>query len=90
MKTTVFVAVCTVCLMLFGTPTNAQRKAHQRFTLILDFNTCVSDPNDASIIVCQEKDGTGKPVGQIKVTYLGPRRRRRHLFYKPSLQWNLA
>jgi hypothetical protein len=72
MKTKVFVAVCTVCLILIGTPTIAQRRAHQRFTLILDFNTCVSDPNNASIIVCQEKDGTGKPSGQIKVTYLGP------------------
>jgi len=32
----------------------------------------VTDPNNANNVVCQEKDGTGKPVGQITVTYQGP------------------
>jgi len=72
MKTKVFIAVCAVCLLLFGTRTSAQRKAHQRFTLILDFNTCVTDPSNPNNIVCQEKDGAGKPVGQITVTYQSP------------------
>lgn len=71
MKTRLFLAAC---LMLLGitTTATAQRKAHQRFTLILDFNTCTSDPNNVNNLICQEKDGTGKPVGQIAVTYQGP------------------
>jgi hypothetical protein len=72
MKSKVIIAVFTVSLMLFGIPTTAQRKAHQRFTLILDFNTCATDPNNSNNIICQEKDGTGKPIGQITVTYQGP------------------
>ena len=72
MKSKVFIGVCAVCLLLLGISTAAQRKAHQRFTLILDFNTCVADPNNSNNITCQEKDGTGKPVGQITVTYQGP------------------
>lgn len=68
MKTRLFLVVC---LMLLGVTTaSAQRKAHQRFTLILDFNTCVADPNNSDILNCQEKDGTGKPVGQIAVTFI--------------------
>lgn len=67
MKTRLFLAVC---LLLLGISTaTAQRKAHQRFTLILDFSTCVGDPNNANILICQEKDGAGKPVGQIAVTF---------------------
>ena len=69
MKTRLFLAVC---LTLLGITTTAQAKTHRRFTLILDFSTCVSDPNNANKVTCQEKDGTGKPVGEITVTYLGP------------------
>src|SRR5437870_9775372 len=47
-------------------------KTHRRFTLILDFSTCASDPNNANNLIGQEKGGTGKPVGQITVTYQGP------------------
>ena len=70
MRTRFFLAVCLVLLGV--TPASAQRKAHQRFTLILDFSTCVADPNNATILNCQEKDGSGKPVGQITVTYQSP------------------
>src|SRR5215470_1330946 len=69
MKTKLFLAVCFV---LVGITTTAQAKTFRRFTLILDFSTCVSDQNNASIVTCQEKDGTGKPIGQITVTYQGP------------------
>jgi hypothetical protein len=69
MKTRPVIAICTAFLMLFGTSASAQRKAHQRFTLTLDFSTCVGDPNNSNIVTCQEKDGTGKPVGQIAVTF---------------------
>ena len=70
MKTRLFLAVC---LTLLGISTaTARTKPHLRFTLILDFNTCVSDPNNANNLVCQEKDGTGKPIGQITVTYQSP------------------
>jgi len=69
MKTRLLLAVC---LTLLGFATTAQAKTHRRFTLILDFNTCVSDPNNVNNVTCQEKDGTGKPVGQITVTYQGP------------------
>lgn len=69
MKTRSLIAICTAFLMLSGTSASAQRKAHQRFTLILDFNTCVGDPNNINILTCQEKDGTGKLVGQIVVTF---------------------
>lgn len=61
-----------VCLMFLGIAMTAQAKTHRRFTLILDFNTCVSDPNNINNLICQEKDDTGKPVGQITVTYQGP------------------
>ncbi len=69
MKTRLFLAVC---LVLLGMATAAQATTHRRFTLILDFSTCVADPNNSNNIVCQEKNGTGKPAGQITVTYLGP------------------
>lgn len=69
MKTKLFLAVC---LALLGITTTAQAKTFRRFTLILDFSTCVSDPNNSNILTCQEKDGTGKPVGQIVVTFQGP------------------
>jgi len=69
MKTKVFLALC---LALVGITTTAQAKTFRRFTLILDFSTCVSDPNNANIVTCQEKDGTGKPVGQITVTFEAP------------------
>jgi hypothetical protein len=69
MKTKLFLAVC---LALLGITTTAQAKTHRRFTLILDFNTCVSDPNNTNNVTCQEKDATGKPIGQITVTYQGP------------------
>ena len=70
MKTRLFIAACLTLLLI--TTATAQRKAHQRFTLILDFSTCVGDPNNANIVICQEKDGTGKPVGQIAVTFQSP------------------
>ena len=70
MKTRLFLAVS---LLLLGITTMAQAKTSHRFTLIMDFNTCVPDPNNASNLICQEKDGsTGKPVGQITVTYQSP------------------
>ena len=62
----------TACLLLLGLATTTPAKTQRRFTLILDFNTCVGDPNNVAKVVCQEKDGTGKPVGQITVTYQGP------------------
>ena len=68
MKARLFLAVC---LLLLGIAT-AQATTHRRFTLILDFSTCVPDPNNVNNIVCQEKNGAGRPVGQITVTYLGP------------------
>ena len=61
-----------VCLTLLGITPTVQAKTSRRFTLILDFSTCVPDPNNSAILNCQEKDGTGKPVGQITVTYQGP------------------
>src|SRR5260370_17738881 len=69
MKMKLFLAVC---LALLGITTTAQAKTYRRFTLILDFNTCVSDPNNTNNVTCQEKDPTGKPIGQITVTYHGP------------------
>ena len=59
----------SVCLTLLGITTIAQAKVSRRFTLILDFNTCVVDPNNPNLVTCQEKDGKGKPVGQIAVTF---------------------
>lgn len=58
-----------VCLVLPGITATAQAKTSRRFTLILDFNTCVGDPNNVSNVICQEKDGTGMPAGQITVTF---------------------
>ena len=69
MKTKLFLAAC---IALLGITTSAQAKTFRRFTLILDFSTCVADPNNPTIINCQEKDSTGKPVGQITVTYQSP------------------
>jgi hypothetical protein len=68
MKTKLSLAVC---LVLLGITTTVQATTHRRFTLILDFSTCTSDPNNVNNLICQEKDGTGKPVGQITVTYQG-------------------
>ena len=65
-------SLLAVCLTVLGIATMAQAKTHRRFTLILDFNTCVADPANANNVTCQEKDGTGRPVGQITVTYQGP------------------
>lgn len=65
MKTRSFLVVC---LLLLGIAT-AQAKTHRQFTLILDFSTCVADPVNPNIVTCQEKSGTGKPVGQIAVTF---------------------
>ena len=62
----------TVCLMLLGITTTAQAKTSRRFMLILDFNTCVSDPNNVGNVICQEKDSTGMPAGQITVTFQRP------------------
>jgi hypothetical protein len=58
--------------MLLGITAAAQAKTHRRFTLILDFGTCVSDSNNVNNVICQEKNSVGKPVGQITVTYQGP------------------
>ena len=68
MKNSLFLAVC---LTLLGITTTAQAK-NRRFTLILDFSTCVPDTANPSIIRCLEKHGSGKPVGQITVRYQGP------------------
>jgi len=56
---------------LFVGAGTAHASTHGRFTLILDFSTCVTDSNDATILTCAEKDGTGKLVGQIKITFQG-------------------
>lgn len=58
-------AVLLVSLLAMATA--AQAKTHRRFTLILDFSTCSVD-STGTIFNCQELDGTGKPVGTIKVT----------------------
>jgi hypothetical protein len=68
MKTRLLLAVC---LTLLGITTTVQAKTQRRFTLILDFNTCVPDPTNPAIVTCQEKGGTGKPVGQIAVNFIG-------------------
>jgi hypothetical protein len=59
-----------LCLPLLTIVPTARANTHERFTLILDFNTCVMDPTNSNIFNCQEKDGTGQPVGTIKVTIL--------------------
>ena len=59
-------------VLLLGIATNVHAKTHRRFTLILDFATCASDPNNANNVICQEKDSNGKPIGKITVTYQGP------------------
>lgn len=69
MKTKLFLVVF---LALLGITTTAQAKTYRRFTLILDFSTCISDTNNVNNVICQEKDATGKPIGQITVTYQGP------------------
>jgi hypothetical protein len=69
MKTKLFLAVC---LAFVGITTTAHAKTFRRFTLILDFSTCVGDPNNINNVICQEKDSTGKPAGQITVTFLAP------------------
>ncbi len=61
-----------VCLSLLTISATAQAKTFRRFTLILDLSTCVGDPNNANVLNCQEKNGTGKPVGKITVTFLSP------------------
>jgi hypothetical protein len=61
--------VCAICLTLLGVTATTQAAVHRRFTLILDFSTCVVDPTNPNIVTCQEKDGTGKPVGNIQVTF---------------------
>jgi hypothetical protein len=65
----VVVKIVAACLSLFLAAGPAHASTHRQFTLILDFSTCVTDPNDPTILTCVEKDGTGKPVGQIKVTF---------------------
>jgi len=65
---TVFVTVVLACVSLLAART-AHASTHRRFTLILDFSTCVISPTDPNIITCDEKDGTGKPIGQITVTF---------------------
>ena len=66
MKTSLFLAAW---LLLLGMGTTAQAKTHRQFTLILDFSTCAGDPNNVNLLICEEKSGTGKPVGQIAVTF---------------------
>ena len=56
-------------VVLVGIAMSAQAKTHRRFTLIMDLSTCVPDPTNPNSGTCQEKDGTGKPVGQITVTF---------------------
>ena len=69
---TVLVRVILSCWLLAGLATVAQGSTHRRFTFILDFNTCVTDPSDPNIIRCVEKDSTGKAIGQITVTFQSP------------------
>jgi len=65
-----FAKLAAMCLsLLLAASSTAIASTHRRFTLILDFSTCVTDPHDSTIITCVEKDGTGKPIGQIKVTF---------------------
>jgi len=65
--------LCIALGVLFlGIATNVHAKTPRRFTLILDFATCASDPNNANNVICQEKDSNGKPIGKITVTYQGP------------------
>ena len=45
----------TACLLLLGFATTAQAKTQRRFTLILDFSTCVGDPDNINKVTCQEK-----------------------------------
>jgi hypothetical protein len=66
---TALAKVVLSCALLVGLATTAHASTHRRFTFILDFNTCVPDPDDPSIIRCVEKDSTGKAIGQIKVTF---------------------
>ena len=47
---------------------NPMTSTHRTLTLILDFSTCVSPPDNPNIFNCQELDATGKPAGTIKVT----------------------
>ncbi len=71
MKTSLSLALA-VCLPLLAIATTAQAETSRRFTLILDFNTCVADPINPNIVTCREEDGKGKPVGQIVVTFQSP------------------
>ena len=57
------------CALLLALATPARASTHRRFTFILDFNTCVTDAGNANVITCVEKDSTGKPIGQITVTF---------------------
>ncbi len=56
-----------LCFSLLSIVPAARANTHDRFTLILDFNTCVTDPTNSNIFNCQEKDGTGQPVGLIRI-----------------------
>ena len=47
MKTRLFLGIC---LTLLGIATTAQAKTYRRFTLILDFNTCVADVANPNIV----------------------------------------
>lgn len=66
------VRVALSCALLLGVANAAHASTHRRFTFILDFNTCVTDSGNSNIIRCVEKDGTGKAIGQITVTFQTP------------------
>ncbi len=61
-----------ISLMLLGITTTSRAETTRRMTLILDFSTCAGDPTNINNVICQEKNSTGKAVGQITVTYQGP------------------
>lgn len=69
MKVKLFLAITLTSL---GIAPVSRAATHRRFTLILDFNTCAGDPNNANVVTCQEKNSTGKAAGQITVTFQGP------------------
>ena len=62
--------LATLCVLFAAGSMTARAATHRSFALVLDFSTCVTDPNNTNIITCQEFDASGKPAGQIKVTFI--------------------
>ncbi len=61
--------LAALCLILITNSVTTHAATHRSFALVLDFSTCVTDPGNADIITCQEFDPSGRPAGQIKVTF---------------------